>query len=1129
MLQSWSDSLLDELVKKNGDKKGLELYQMYDKAMPSNYREKFDLETAVLDVELLEKVLEEKGVVVSLYRPKDVPEGEVHFKIFHPDTAVPLSESLPMLEHMGFKVLVEIPYQMDFTKSDKTKTNKSAWIHDFKLTTINGSVVDVNATKEAIQETFLAVWNGFADADGFNCLGLVAGLNWRDVVVLRAYSKYLKQAGFSLGQDYINSALASNPKLACMLVELFHQRFDPELQKDSGKKADKLSSDIIAALDSVQSADEDRILRRLLNLIESTLRTNFFQKDENGQIKEYVSFKLDSQKVEDLPLPRPMVEIWVCSPRIEGVHLRYGKIARGGLRWSDRFEDFRTEILGLVKAQQVKNVVIVPVGSKGGFVVKQSPANGTREEVQAEGISCYKTFISALLDLTDNIKSGKIVYPENVVRRDEDDDPYLVVAADKGTATFSDIANSVSQKYGFWLDDAFASGGSVGYDHKEMGITARGAWESVKRHFREIGKDIQKEDFTVVGVGDMAGDVFGNGMLLSEHIRLRAAFNHMHIFIDPNPDAATTFKERKRMFELPRSTWEDFNPKLLSKGATIFSRNEKTLTLTPEIKELFNIKSDKITPNELIKVILRSETELLWFGGIGTYIKASSQRDTDVGDHANDALRINAIEIGAKVIGEGANLGMTQLARIEYGSNNGRCYTDAVDNSAGVDCSDHEVNIKILLNEMVANGKMKLEDRNNLLASMTDEVGELVLEDNYLQSQAIEIAYEQGTWLIEDQKRLMRSLEHEGRLNREVEFLPSNEEMNERFANKQGLTRSEISILMPYSKLWLFDEILDSNLPEDPMFTDDVLIKYFPTALREKYKTQIVNHRLKREIVATCITNSLVNRVGGTFVASVMEKTGMPPSVIARAFIIARLAFSTCDIWDEIEVLDNKVPSSVQTEMLIDLNMILERITLWILHRETRLGEQNLSSMVEKMKAIVVKLDEALKPVLANVGDNYIDENINHYTNQGGPESTARRVVGFALLANANDISLISENYDWPVDVIAGLYFTIGQRYGIRWLRNATKNVPVNSHWKHLALSALEAELYENQRQLTCRILERENAVDTDDYEDAIKQWEGTNELWVARTNQLLRELKGANMVDLSMLSVISRHLGTMK
>ena len=823
---------------------------------PAGYTDSFDAQNAVFDIARIEEALAKGRLAMNLYRPIESGEHQLRFKIYVPGEPVPLSDVLPMLENMGLRVIGEVPYEVHLPDDDK-----GVWIHDFETVTEDGAAIELPSVKALFHEAFAQVWGGEMENDGFNKLVLRSGLSAREVKVLRSYCKYLRQAGIPFSQTYMEETLKRNPQITRRLVDLFVRRFDARHAEDGDDSAQDLISGINVLLEDVSNLDEDRIIRRFLNVIEATLRTNFFQPDDAGREKSYISFKLNSQAIDELPLPRPFREIFVYSPRVEGVHLRFGKVARGGLRWSDRREDFRTEILGLVKAQQVKNAVIVPVGSKGGFVVKRPPApEAGRQAFLDEGIECYKTFIRGLLDLTDNLKGQDVIPPVQVVRRDNDD-PYLVVAADKGTATFSDIANGVSLDYGFWLDDAFASGGSAGYDHKKMGITARGAWESVKRHFREIGKDIQNDDFTCIGVGDMSGDVFGNGMLLSKHIKLLAAFNHMHIFIDPDPDPAKSWKERQRMFDLPRSAWTDYDAKLISKGGGLFDRKAKSINLSPEIKALLGVKVDRLTPNELITLLLKAKVELLWFGGIGTYAKASHETHADAGDRANDAIRINAKEIGAQVIGEGANLGVTQNARIEFGLAGGRCNTDSIDNSAGVDCSDHEVNIKILLGGVEEAGDMTRKQRDVLLAKMTDEVADLVLRDNYLQTQAITVTHQLGVHLVDRTARFMRSLERADQLNRAVEHLPDDETITDRLKQGQGFARSELAVLLSYAKIVLYDELLASDLPDDGYLADS-LADYFPTPLRSKYRAVIDKHRLRREIVATVVTNELVNRVG---------------------------------------------------------------------------------------------------------------------------------------------------------------------------------------------------------------------------------------------------------------------------
>ena len=877
--REWTDDLSDALLERWGEEKALKLNAKYGEGFPVGYRVRFGANLALRDIEKLEEVATSKRAGLNLYRWVEDPDNKVRFKIYSPNEPLPLSDCLPMIENMGLKVLSENPYLVTSPNLDQ-----DVWIHDFELVEPTGTGLDLHQVKAKFEETFWRVWQGSAESDGFNRLVMRAGLSWSNVAILRAFAKYLRQAGITFSQTYMSNTLAENTQISSLLVKLFEIRFDPEFKEDRDAAFKETRDTIIEALEQVASLDDDRILRRYLNLIENMLRTNFYQKGVGEESKPYYSFKLNSQKLEGIPLPRPYVEIFVYSPRVEGVHLRGGSVARGGLRWSDRREDFRTEVLGLMKAQMVKNTVIVPVGSKGGFYPKRMPIGGSREEIQKEGIACYKMFISGLLDVTDNLVGGAVVPPKDVVRHDGDD-PYLVVAADKGTATFSDIANAVAISYGFWLGDAFASGGAAGYDHKKMAITAKGAWESVKRHFREIGKNIQEEEFSVVGIGDMSGDVFGNGMLLSKKIRLQAAFDHRNIFIDPDPDVAKSYKERERLFKLPRSSWEDFNAKLISKGGGIFDRHAKSVTLTPEIKKLFDLKETKLTPNELISAILKAEIDLLWFGGIGTYIKSSSEGNAHVGDRANDAIRIDGKDVRAKIIGEGGNLGTTQLGRIEYSLKGGRLNTDAIDNSAGVDCSDHEVNIKILLRAVLDDGEMTDKQRDRLLVEMTDDVSAHVLRDNYLQTQALTTAQRQSIANFNEQARFMRELEKQGRLDRAVEDLPNDEELESRTQAGQGLSRPEMCVLLAYAKMTLYTDILKTKLPDDPFF-ESWLSDYFPPQLGKKYGSYISTHRLRREIITTVVVNSLINRAGITFVMQMVEELGVSVDDVAKAYAL---------------------------------------------------------------------------------------------------------------------------------------------------------------------------------------------------------------------------------------------------
>ncbi|MDH6434855.1 glutamate dehydrogenase [Streptomyces sp. SAI-144] len=903
--RSWADGWNEALNAELGEERAAELSRRYGNAFPEGYKADHTPRSAVTDLIHLERLGEEKDFALSLYEPVGAAPEERRFKIYRKGDAISLSAVLPVLSRLGVEVTDERPYEL------RCSDRSIAWIYDFGLRmpkSQSGGDYLGDDGRERFQEAFAATWTGKAENDGFNALVLSAGLGWRQAMVLRAYAKYLRQAGSTFSQDYMEDTLRNNVHTTRLLVSLFEARMSPDRQRAGHELVDALLEELDAALDQVASLDEDRILRSFLTVIKATLRTNFFQEAAGGKPHDYVSMKFDPQAIPDLPAPRPAFEIWVYSPRVEGVHLRFGKVARGGLRWSDRREDFRTEILGLVKAQMVKNTVIVPVGAKGGFVAKQLPDPAVdRDAWLAEGIASYKTFISALLDITDNMVAGEVVPPADVVRHDEDD-TYLVVAADKGTATFSDIANGVAEQYNFWLGDAFASGGSAGYDHKGMGITARGAWESVKRHFRELAVDTQSEDFTVVGIGDMSGDVFGNGMLLSEHIRLVAAFDHRHIFIDPKPDAATSYAERRRVFELPRSSWADYSTDLISAGGGIFPRTAKSIPVNAHIREALGIedKVAKMTPADLMKAILKAPVDLLWNGGIGTYVKASTETHADVGDKANDPIRVDGADLRVRVVGEGGNLGLTQLGRIEFALHGGKINTDAIDNSAGVDTSDHEVNIKILLNGLVTDGDMTVKQRNKLLAEMTDEVGRLVLRNNYAQNTAIANALAQSKDMLHAQQRFMRHLVREGHLDRALEFLPTDRQIRERLGAAQGLTSPETAVLLAYTKITVADELLHTSLPDDP-YLHGLLHTYFPAALREKFPEHIDNHPLHREITTTVLVNDTVNTGGTTYLHRLREETGASLEEIVRAQTVARAIFRSGVVWDGVEALDNRV------------------------------------------------------------------------------------------------------------------------------------------------------------------------------------------------------------------------------
>ena len=1111
--RSWTDLMEDALVREHGEERGLGLLHRYRKAFPPGYKERSSAATAVADIARLEHTIATGELSMNLHRSAGAAANQVRFKIYNPHHEVPLSDVLPMLEHMGLKVMDEVPHAIH----PMADGFDLIMIHDFGLETRDGSTVDPGAVRESFQDAFIGVWRGEMESDGFNGLVLGAGLTWRQVVILRTFCKYLRQAGIPFSQAYMEQTLGNHPGLARLIVDLFVTLFDPAGAATAARRARRVGEKLDQGLELVESADEDRILRRFHNVVDATLRTNYFQPAADGAPKPYLSVKLDSRKVEDLPLPRPMVEVFVYSPRVEAIHLRGGKVARGGIRWSDRREDFRTEVLGLMKAQMVKNAVIVPVGAKGGFVVKRPP--GDREALLNEGIECYKTLVRGLLDISDNYAATTVVAPKDVVLGDGDD-PYLVVAADKGTATFSDIANGISKDYGFWLGDAFASGGSVGYDHKKVGITARGAWESVKRHFREAGTDIQIQDFTVVGVGDMSGDVFGNGMLLSPHIKLVAAFNHLHIFIDPDPDPAKSLKERQRLFALPRSSWKDYDAKLLSKGGTILDRRAKSITLTPEAAKRFGLEDRAMTPGELLSVLLKARVDLLWFGGIGTFVKASDETHAEAGDRANDAVRVDATALRCTVIGEGANLGVTQRARVEYALAGGRLNADSIDNSGGVDCSDHEVNIKILLDSAVADGSLTPKRRDALLARMTDEVADLVLRNNYLQSQAISLVEAKGLEVFDDQVRMMRMLERAGRLNREVEFLPDDEALTEREAAKKGFTRPEIAVLMPHLKIWLYDELMKSELPDDASLFED-LVRYFPTPLQKTYRDAIGAHRLRREIIATNVTNSMINRVGGSYVTQLMEKTGMAATDIAGAYIIARDAFALRETWTAIEGLDNVAPAPVQTAMLLEANRLIERGTLWFLRNAER--PLDIGANVAVFCDDLATLAAGLEDILPEHYRADLRARAAAYSDSGVPQTLAVRMAGMVNLASGCEIVRLAGTHAASVLALAELYFAIGAHFHMGRLRAAAEALETESHWRQMAVAALIDDLFANQGALTSQILEAAKA--KSDAAAAIASWAAKRGPAVERTMALLSKVWSADSIDFSMLSVASRRL----
>ncbi len=1104
---TWNDRLRSVLVARQEEASALALAARYRRAFPLAYEEDVDPADALEDLADLEALrAQPEQLRLNLYRPAHQKPERVHLKIVKLGEPVPISDLLPMLENFGLRVISERPYELAWPEGG------AAWIQDFELEHRERLRVDIARVEPLFNEALLAAWRGEVENDGFNRLLIAAGLNAREIVVLRAYCRYLLQTGVPFSQAYMERALAANPAVARNLTRLFEAMFEPGAGRRADARAERLAATIRSSLDSVASLDEDRILRAYLALVRATLRTNFYQQDASGRPKSYLSFKLDPQRIADLPLPRPKFEIFVYSPRVEGVHLRMGYVARGGIRWSDRREDFRTEILGLMKAQNVKNTVIVPVGAKGGFVPKRLPA-GPREAVQAEGVACYQTFIHGLLDVTDNIVNGKIVTPARLVRKDGDD-AYLVVAADKGTASFSDTANAISRDCGFWLGDAFASGGSAGYDHKKMGITARGAWECVKRHFRELGIDTQTQDFTAVGIGDMSGDVFGNGMLLSRHLRLLAAFNHQDIFLDPNPDAQTSFKERERLFDLPRSSWEDYDRKKISRGGGVYSRTLKSVPLSPQAQAMLGLSSSAATPNEIVRAILRMPVDLLWNGGIGTYVKATDESHNEVGDRASDAVRLNGSELRAKVVGEGGNLGFSQRGRVEYAQAGGRLNTDFIDNSAGVNTSDVEVNIKILLNPLMAAGRLTRGERNRLLARMTNEVAALVLRNNYLQSQALSTLQMQSAARLPEYRHLVRSLERTGELNRAIEFLPSDEEFAERRKRGLGLTRPELSVVLACSKIWLSHHLVDSDVPEDPYLSLE-LERYFPAPVRERFPRAIARHRLRREIIATATTNSLVNRMGPTFVPRAQEDTGAEPAEIARAYTAAREVFDMRRLWASIEGLDNRITAKLQYGMMYETSRLLRHVTYWLLAHRRR--ELSVDKAVAEFRRGVRELEAEIGHVLVGMDRERFEKVRKKHTDAGVPAELASRVASLDAHNAALDIVELANHSQARVTEVARVYFEVGARTGLDWLRNQVEQLPVEGPWQAVARTGLRNSGLRIHRRLAERVLAREERGTA---QARVEAWTASGGDELTHWQRTLAEMRTAGATDFATLTV---------
>jgi glutamate dehydrogenase len=1131
IVRTWSDEFGEELGKSFNPAGASALLERYREAFSQGYREAYTPATAVTDVRIIEGLSSDRPLGVDFHRRDGQTDGQgqpdqndpkdncVGLKVWSHARPIPLSERVPVLENMGFKVVDERTYQIIRNDAD----TPDVWFHDMLLDRADGGAVDLDAHKRALEAAFLVVMRGGAESDGYNALVLTAALMWREVALVRSISRFLRQIRVPYSQDYMWTTLVRHAAIAADIVRLFGVRFDPRLSISPDERRTRegeIAAAIEGALQNVQSLDEDRILRHFVNAVRAAIRTNFYQIDADGQATQLIAVKFASGSLDGLPLPKPLYEIFVYSPRVEGVHLRFGKVARGGIRWSDRRQDFRTEVLGLVKAQQVKNAVIVPVGAKGGFVPKLLPGmiatGATREAIQAEGAAAYKLFISTLLDLTDNLVDNRVVAPANAVRHD-DDDPYLVVAADKGTATFSDMANAIAQAHGFWLDDAFASGGSAGYDHKKMGITARGAWESVKRHFREMNVDTAASPFRVVGVGDMSGDVFGNAMLREKTIRLVAAFDHRDIFIDPDPDPERSFAERRRLFDLPRSSWQDYDRALISAGGGVFPRTLKEIPLSPQARALLALAADHPTPQQVMHAILKAPVDLLFFGGIGTYVRAAAETDDAVGDRANDAIRVTGAQLRAKVIGEGANLGMTQRGRVEAALHGVRLNTDAIDNSAGVNTSDIEVNLKIALATPMRDGRLPREDRNRMLADMSEDVAMLVLRNNYLQTLAISLAERRALEDLGFEQRLMQTLETAGELDRSVEFLPDDMEISERRRRSQALTRPELSVLLAYAKLSLNHALLASDVPDDPYLGRE-LGRYFPRTVVERFPDAIEHHRLRREIIVTQLANSIINRGGPSFLVRIADQTGAGAANIAAAFAAVRDSYGMTALNNEIDALDNRVSGALQLELYGAVqDLLLDRVVWFLRNVDFREG---LAAIVAHYHAGISTVESTLDGALAEAAAMHCRGREAELAKQGVPESLARRIARLPVLVAAPDIVMVADRSGRDIPALAAVYFAAEAFFRLDTIADAARGIVVSDYYDRLALDRALDSIGEAQRRLAAAMAGNGAAG-----ADAVEAWAAPRKADVERVRMSVNEIANSGLT-LAKLTVAASLVG---
>ncbi|WP_370620039.1 NAD-glutamate dehydrogenase [Mumia sp. Pv 4-285] len=1114
-VRSWTDALGEAIDVRFGPASTTAMLSGFRDVFPAAYKEDVPAVDAVDDVLAARSLLEGARARVHLTVEPDPATDDPHalrLRLYTREPAA-LTDVLPVFASHGVDVLDERPYRLG--------TPEPVWVYWFHA---RSQTVTDEEGRRRLTDAFVACWDDRAEVDGFNRLVLAADLEWRQVVVLRAYARYLQQAGTPFSLESLQNVLMSETDVVRCIVDLFEARFDPVVDDLERKSlTESVETDLRARLEAVEGLDTDRVLRSYRTLVRATARTSYYQRGDDGLPRSYVSFKLAPREIADLPEPRPEHEIFCYSPRVEGVHLRFGNVARGGLRWSDRRDDFRTEVLGLVKAQMVKNAVIVPVGAKGGFYCKRLPDPSDREAWMAEGVACYKTFISSMLDLTDNRVGDEAVGPPDVVRHDGDD-TYLVVAADKGTATFSDIANEIATEYGFWLGDAFASGGSAGYDHKAMGITARGAWVSVQRHFREMGVDCQREDFTCVGIGDMSGDVFGNGMLLSEHTRLVAAFDHRHIFVDPDPDAATSFIERQRLFALPRSSWADYDRSLISEGGGVFPRTAKTVPVSAAMREALGIDGDVTTlsPPELLRAILKAPVDLLWNGGIGTYVKASSESNADAGDKANNAIRVNGADLRCKCVGEGGNLGFTQLGRIEYALSGGRIDTDFIDNSAGVDTSDHEVNIKILLNRVTARGELTESERDTLLASMTDEVARLVLEDNYDQNVSLAGSVDAAVSLLHAHASWMTRLERAGYLNRAIEFLPSEKQVSERRAQGVGMTAPELAVLLAYTKIVLEEELLDSDIADDPYYKTH-LIRYFPSALQHKYRADMAEHPLRRQIVVTAIVNEMVNRGGISYFHRLSGETGITASDLARARSIAAEICGERAMLERVADLDNVVPADVQERMRGAVQALVERVSRWLVnHRRYT----DVEGSVDYFGTTVEHLLRSLPTFLLGRERDAWAARADELAAAGVPREDAEEFAVLAPAYGAIEMADVVRSTGLDVETVALVFLELGEQLGLDRLAHRIQGLPRDDRWRSMARAALRDDLLGVQGQLARKVLATTDG-DLSPHE-RVREWGASEALVLQRAEETLEEIWGEDSPDLARLSVGLRVVRTL-